>query len=118
MADSNAHGTFNELIDGFDPDIQAIAKALRSFIASMHGDFVEVAWPRQKIASYGIGPKKGMVQKRPFSGNTRARSADPDRSPRWSGFTRVSGCRAGASVPREPGVPQKFQPVCVQLTGQ
>jgi hypothetical protein len=58
MSDSRAQGTFSEAIDGFDPHIQAIAKALRSVIASIHGDFVEVAWPRQKIASYGIGPKK------------------------------------------------------------
>ena len=28
---------------------------------------------------------------------------------RWSGFTRVPGCRAGASVPREPRVLQKFR---------
>ena len=35
-----------------------------------------------------------------------------------SGFTRVPGCRAGASVPREPRVPQKFQPVSVRLTRQ
>lgn len=58
MADSSVQGTFEEAIQGFDPDIQAIARALKSFIASMHGDFVEVAWPRMKIASYGIGPKK------------------------------------------------------------
>ena len=37
---------------------------------------------------------------------------------RCSGFTRVPGCRAGASVPREPRVPQKFQPVSVRLTRQ
>ena len=37
---------------------------------------------------------------------------------RWSGFTRVPGCRAEASVPREPRVPQKFQPVSVRLTRQ
>jgi hypothetical protein len=58
MADSLVYGTFNDVIDGFQPDIQAIARALRSVIASMHGDYIEVAWSRQKIASYGIGPKK------------------------------------------------------------
>jgi len=58
MPDSTAQATFKEAIDGFEPDIQAIAKALRSVIAAMHGDFVEVVWPRLKIASYGIGPKK------------------------------------------------------------
>jgi hypothetical protein len=58
MADSNTQGTFDEIIAGFDPDIQAVAKALKSAITAMHGDFVEVAWPRLNIASYGVGPKK------------------------------------------------------------
>jgi hypothetical protein len=58
MADSEAQCTFHEAIEGFDPRMQAIAKALRSLIGSIHADFFEVAWPRLKIASYGIGPKK------------------------------------------------------------
>jgi len=58
MADSNAQGTFDQAIDGFDPEIQAIARALKAVIASIDADFLEVAWPRLKIASYGIGPKK------------------------------------------------------------
>jgi hypothetical protein len=58
MADSNTLGTFKDALDGFDPEIQAIAKALKSAITTMHGDFVEVVWPRLKIASYGVGPKK------------------------------------------------------------
>ena len=60
----------------------------------------------------------GMVQKRPFSGNTRDSARTLIDPARWSGFTRVLGCRAGASVPREPRVPQKFQPVSVRLTRQ
>ncbi len=58
MANSTVHGTFDDVIVGVDPELQAIARALRSVIASIHGDFVEVAWPRMQIASYGIGPKK------------------------------------------------------------
>ena len=58
MAGSNTRGTFDQAIDGFEPEIQAIARALKALITSIHSDFVEVAWPRQKIASYGIGPKK------------------------------------------------------------
>src|SRR5208282_5372177 len=38
--------------------------------------------------------------------------------PRWSGCTRVPGCRAGASAPREPCVSQQLQPVSVPLTRQ
>src|SRR5271166_1669524 len=37
---------------------------------------------------------------------------------RWSGFSRVPGCHAGTSVPREPRVPQKLQPVSMRLTRQ
>jgi hypothetical protein len=35
-----------------------VCKALRSLIASSHKGFVAVVWPRQKIASFGVGPKK------------------------------------------------------------
>lgn len=58
MAKSTVHGTFDDVIAGIDPALQAIAISLRSAIASIHGDFIEVAWPRMQIASYGIGPKK------------------------------------------------------------
>jgi hypothetical protein len=58
MGDSGTTGTFEDAIEGFDPGIQAIARKLKSLIASMHSDFVEIAWPRMKITSYGIGPKK------------------------------------------------------------
>ena len=58
MAGSTAQGTFDEVIDVFDTEVEAIARALKALIASIHEDFVEVVWPRQKIASYGIGPRK------------------------------------------------------------
>jgi hypothetical protein len=58
MAELDAQGSFDEVIQSFDPNLQAIAKALKELIASIHPEFVEVAWPRQKIASYGVGPKK------------------------------------------------------------
>jgi hypothetical protein len=32
--------------------------ALREIIHTLHPDFVEIVWPHQKIASYGIGPGK------------------------------------------------------------
>jgi hypothetical protein len=31
---------------------------LRSLVASLDQDFVEVVWPRQEIASFGVGQKK------------------------------------------------------------
>ena len=58
-----------------------------------------------------------MVQKCPFSGNT----LDLTQTLIGPALERVyatPGCRAGASVPREPRVPQEFQPVSVRLTRQ
>jgi hypothetical protein len=58
MADSDTQGTFDQIIEGCDPPIAAIASALKARIVAMHRDHVEIVWPRMKIASYGIGPKK------------------------------------------------------------
>jgi hypothetical protein len=58
MAESTVYGTFDEVVSGFRPEVRAIASALRAAIKSVHHDVLEVAWARQKIASYGIGPKK------------------------------------------------------------
>ncbi len=40
------------------PELRPICRSLRRSIASLHKGFVEVVWRRQKIASYGVGPKK------------------------------------------------------------
>jgi hypothetical protein len=58
MADSETRGTFAEIIEGCDRPIAEIASALKARITAMHRDHVEIVWPRMKIASYGIGPKK------------------------------------------------------------
>src|SRR5713101_2179195 len=52
------HGIFNDVLVGAKPGLRPICKSLRRTIASLHKDFVEIVWPRQKIASFGIGPKK------------------------------------------------------------
>ena len=58
----------------------------------------------------------GMVQKRRFSGNTR----NLRQTLIGPVLERVfaSGRHAGTSVPREPRVPQKLQPVSMRLTRQ
>ena len=58
MSDSATQGTFDDLLIGCGPEIQAITKALKSAITARHSDLLEIVWPRMKIASYGIGPKK------------------------------------------------------------
>lgn len=58
MADEDSRGTFDQIIEGCDPAIAAIASALKARITAMHRDHIEIVWPRLRIASFGIGPKK------------------------------------------------------------
>ena len=58
MTESETQGTFDQIIEGCDPAITAIVSALKEQITAVHSDHVEIVWPRLKIASYGIGPKK------------------------------------------------------------
>ncbi len=50
--------TFAELLQSVDPELHLICETLRGSITSLHENVVEVAWRRQLVASYGIGPKK------------------------------------------------------------
>ena len=58
MANNPTHGTFPGLLDSLENDIGRICAELRKAICKLHPDFVEIVWPRQKIASYGVGPRK------------------------------------------------------------
>jgi hypothetical protein len=58
MAEPDTQGTFDQIIEGCDPQIAAIATALKARVTAMHRDYIEIVWPRMRIASYGIGPKK------------------------------------------------------------
>lgn len=49
---------FDDILKIAGPELRPICEALRRRVASLHPAFVEVVWPRLKIASYGIGPKK------------------------------------------------------------
>ena len=50
--------TFAELLEELEAPLRPICEALRQTIAEVHASFVEVVWRRQRIASYGVGPKK------------------------------------------------------------
>lgn len=52
------HGTFDDVLAKATPELRPVCNSLRRLIVSLHKDFVEVVWPRQKIASFGVGPKK------------------------------------------------------------
>ena len=58
MKSIETHGTFEEVIDGSNPEVQTIAKSLRQLIIEIYPEVIEVPWPKQGIAGYGVGPKK------------------------------------------------------------
>jgi hypothetical protein len=58
MISNETHGTFDDILATATPELRSVCKALRSLIASSNERFVEVVWPKQKIASFGVGPKK------------------------------------------------------------
>lgn len=58
MATNETHGTFSDILAVATPRLRPVCESLRQQIASLHHDFVEVVWPKHKIASFGIGPRK------------------------------------------------------------
>jgi hypothetical protein len=52
------YGTFEALLGSIEPDLIPICRALRKVIASLHPGHTEIVWIKQRIASYGVGPKK------------------------------------------------------------
>ena len=55
---SDGAAVFDDILKIAGPELRPVCEALRRRIASLHPEFVEVVWPRLKIASYGVGPKK------------------------------------------------------------
>ena len=58
MKTIETHGKFEEVIDDSSPEVQAIASRLRKLIIEIYPEVIEVPWPKQRIAGYGVGPKK------------------------------------------------------------
>ena len=58
MTTNETHGTFEDILVDAQPELRPVCEALRHLIISLHTDFVEIVWPKHRIASYGIGPKK------------------------------------------------------------
>ena len=52
------NGSFDEVIASAPPEIQSLARAARALLADVMPGITEVPWARQKIAGYGVGPKK------------------------------------------------------------
>ena len=52
-----SHG-LKEMTAAFDPRVRDLAARTRALIFDVYPEVVEVPWPRQNVAGYGIGPKK------------------------------------------------------------
>ena len=58
MTSNPTSSTFEDILAIASPELRPLCKILRRLITSLHADFVELVWPKQRIASYGVGPKK------------------------------------------------------------
>lgn len=58
MASNETHGTFEDILVDAKSELRPVCEALRHLIVSLHEGFVEIVWPKQRIASFGVGPKK------------------------------------------------------------
>ena len=47
-----------EMAAAFDPRVRDLAARTRALILDVYPEVVEVPWPRQNVAGYGVGPKK------------------------------------------------------------
>ena len=53
---------FDDIINQADPKVRELAIRAKALILEVRPEVVEVAWPRQRIAGYGVGPKKMSEQ--------------------------------------------------------
>lgn len=58
MRSINEYGTFEGAVSRAGPHARALAHQLRKLVAAVMPNVVEVPWPRMRMASYGVGPKK------------------------------------------------------------
>ena len=47
-----------EMTAAFDPRVRDLAARTRALIFDVYPEVVELLWPRQNVAGYGVGPKK------------------------------------------------------------
>lgn len=58
MKTIDTYGRFEDILAGADEQSQKLAHQLRALIIDVYPAVVEVPWPNQRIAGYGVGPKK------------------------------------------------------------
>jgi hypothetical protein len=52
------YGTFEDAVAKAGPKARDLAFQLRALVAEVMPNVVEVPWPKMRMASYGVGPKK------------------------------------------------------------
>lgn len=58
MSDKTEYGNLTDILADFPDGHQQICHGLRDMILDLAPDAQETVWVKQKIASYGVGPKK------------------------------------------------------------
>ncbi len=58
----NDSGSFDNIMEKTSKEMREIAQALRLLVADVYPGVTEVAWEKQRIIGYGIGPKKMSEQ--------------------------------------------------------
>src|ERR1017187_10344476 len=58
MKDLARHGSFDDIVAMADDAMRPICLQLRALVVSLHKGACESVWPKLRIASYGVGPKK------------------------------------------------------------
>jgi hypothetical protein len=51
-------GSFDDIVALSTDATRPICLRLRALVVSLHKDAYEIVWPKHRIASYGVGPKK------------------------------------------------------------
>jgi hypothetical protein len=58
LTTNETHGTFEDILVDAKRELRPVCEALRQLIVCLHEGFFEIVWPKHRIASYGVGPKK------------------------------------------------------------
>lgn len=58
MTYASLNDGFNKILAACSPKVRDLASQARALVRDVMPDVVEVPWPTQGIAGYGVGPKK------------------------------------------------------------
>jgi Domain of unknown function (DU1801) len=55
---SISHGTFGDIVASAAPALRPVCLSLRREIVALHKGYIVAIWRNQRIASFGVGPRK------------------------------------------------------------